>query len=64
MQGRCLSIITDHVETSFDLVLQTTERRNELLNVMDLYLEWGKEEMDSIWNRQTLSASDMVRTCE
>ena len=49
------------METSFDLVIQTTERRNELLNVLDLLLEWGREEMESIWTAYALSMKDMVR---
>ena len=48
------------METSFDLVIQTTERRNELLNVLDLLLEWGKEEMEQIWKVYDLSTKDMV----
>ena len=49
------------METSFDLVIQTTDRRNELLNVLDLLLEWSKEEMESIWAEYALSTKDMVR---
>lgn len=48
------------METSFDLVIQTMERRNELLNVLDLLLEWGKEEMELIWMTYSLSTRDMV----
>lgn len=52
VQGRCISIVSEQSESSFDLVLQTSERRNELLNVLDLYLEWGKEEFEGIWENQ------------
>ena len=61
VQGRCISIVSKQSESSFDLVLQTSERRNELLNVLDLYLEWGKEEFEGIWeNQRKISQQDLV----
>lgn len=43
------------------MVLRTSERRNELLNVLDLYLEWGKEELESIWDElRAVSKEDVV----
>ena len=42
-------------------MLRTSERRNELLNVLDLYLEWGKEELESIWDElREVSKEDVV----
>ena len=61
IQGRCLSIVGETIEQSFDVVLRTSERRNELLNVLDLYLEWGKEELESIWDElREVSKEDVV----
>ena len=61
IQGRCLSIIGETIEQSFDVVLRTSEQRNELLNVLDLYLEWGKEELESSWDElRTVSKEDVV----
>ena len=61
VQGRCISIVSEQSESSFDLVPQTSERRNELLNVLDLYLEWGKEEFEGIWeNQRKISQQDLV----
>ena len=61
IQGRCLSIVGETIEQSFDVVLRTSERRNELLNVLDLYLEWGKEELESIWDElRAVSKEDVV----
>ena len=61
VQGKCISIVSEQLETSFDLVLQTSARRNELLNVLDLYLEWGKEEFEGIWENQgKMTQQDLV----
>ena len=61
LQSRCLSLVTPLISRSVDVVLQSPERRDALLNILDLYLEWSRSEASSVHARHpALSASERV----
>lgn len=66
IQGRCISLVTRRCSHALDLLFDTAERRNVMLNVLDLCLEWKREEARLIWASFAPSAADAewARSCE
>ena len=66
IQGRCISLVTRRCSHALDLLFDTAERRNVMLNVLDLCLEWKREEARLIWASFAPSAADAewARGCE
>ena len=40
IQGRCISLVTQCANTTLDLLFDTADKRNAVLTVLDLCVEW------------------------
>lgn len=59
IQGRCLSILGS-IPTTIDIVFDSSEKRNCMFNILDLLLEWHREEEPQIRKRFALKEQEEV----
>ena len=65
VQGRCISLVSAKCSNTLDLLFDTAEHRNVMLNVLDLCLEWRREEARLIWDSFSPSEADakLAQSC-
>ena len=59
IQGRCLSVVCG-IATTVDVLFYSAEHRNCVLNIMDLFIVWNREEASQIRRKFTVAKEEEV----